>query len=99
MAVVPFFWAPEPLQFGDQVEFHIGRRTYDRLSFALDIRVVQKAQDIRFKVRIAHDVPCIRDANESYLEEPITPSVCVLIISLLLLYSMVQTGTPEPVVF
>lgn len=48
--VVPFYWSSEPLQFGDQVEFRVGLRSYDQLCYALEIKVVQKARDIRFKV-------------------------------------------------
>lgn len=48
--VVPFYWSSEPLMFGDQVEFRVGLRTYDQLCYALEMKVVQKARDIRFKV-------------------------------------------------
>ncbi len=48
--VAQFFWSPEPLQFGDQVEFQVCSRTYDRLVYAADIRVLEKAKDIRFRV-------------------------------------------------
>ena len=48
--VVKFFWTSEPLQFGDQVEFSITTRSYDQLVFADDIRIQQKAKDIRFRV-------------------------------------------------
>ena len=48
--VINFYWSPEFLQFGDQVEFRVATRSYDNLSVAVDIRVVQKSKDIRFRV-------------------------------------------------
>ena len=49
--VVNFYWSPEPLQFGDQVEFCVATRSYDKLQLATDISVVQKAKDIHFRVQ------------------------------------------------
>ena len=49
--VVKFFWSSESLQFGDQVEFLMGVRTYDQFLYAVDIKVLQRAKDIRFMVR------------------------------------------------
>ena len=48
--VVKFYWSSEPLQFGDQVDFRVATRSYDQLVYATDIRVVQKAKDIKFMV-------------------------------------------------
>ena len=49
--MVNFYWSVEPLQFGDQVEFRVATRSYDKLEFALDIKVLQKSKDIRFRVQ------------------------------------------------
>ena len=54
--VINFYWSAEPLQFGDQVEFSVATRSYDKLQMAVDIRVTQKAKDIRFRVRQAATV-------------------------------------------
>lgn len=51
--VVNFYWSVEPLQFGDQVEFRVATRSYDKLQFALDIKVLQKSKDIRFRGFVA----------------------------------------------
>lgn len=51
MEIVKFYWSPEPLQFGDQVQFRIATRTYDHLIYAVDIMVEQTAKEIRFRVR------------------------------------------------
>ena len=48
--LINFYWSPESLQFGDQVEFKIGTRSYDQLVYATDLVVMEKAKDIRFKV-------------------------------------------------
>ena len=48
--LINFYWSPEPLQFGDQVDFRIGTRSYDQLVYATDLVVFEKAKDIRFKV-------------------------------------------------
>lgn len=48
--VVKFYWSPEPLQFGDQVQFRIATRSYDKLIYAVDIMVEQTAKEIRFRV-------------------------------------------------
>ncbi len=49
--VVKFYWSPELLQFGDQVQFKIATRSYDNLVYAVDIVVEQTAKEIRFRVR------------------------------------------------
>ena len=49
--MVKFCWSPEPLQFGDQVQFRIASRTYDHFVYAVDIAVEQTAKEIRFRVR------------------------------------------------
>lgn len=51
--VLNFYWSPEPLQFGDQVEFRVATRSYDKLALAVDIRVLQKSKDIRFRGFVA----------------------------------------------
>jgi alkyl hydroperoxide reductase subunit AhpC len=48
--MVKFYWSPEPLQFGDQIQFRIASRTYDHLVYAVDIQVEQTAKEIRFRV-------------------------------------------------
>lgn len=48
--LINFYWSPELLQFGDQVDFRIGTRSYDQLVYATDLVVFEKAKDIRFKV-------------------------------------------------
>ena len=48
--VVSYYWASEALQFGDQVEFRVVTRSYDKLVTAVDIKVIQKSKDIRFRV-------------------------------------------------
>ena len=48
--LINFYWSPEPLQFGDQIDFRIGTRTYDQLVYATDLVVFEKAKDIRFRV-------------------------------------------------
>ena len=48
--VINFYWSTEPLQFGDQVEFHVVTRSYDKLQLAVDIKICQKSKDIRFRV-------------------------------------------------
>lgn len=50
--LINFYWSPESLQFGDQVEFKIGTRSYDQLVYATDLVVMEKAKDIRFKVGV-----------------------------------------------
>lgn len=49
--VVSYYWSGESLQFGDQVEFQVATRSYDKLVMAVDIKVLQKSKDIRFRVR------------------------------------------------
>lgn len=51
--LINFYWSPEPLQFGDQVDFRIGTRSYDQLVYATDLAVFEKAKDIRFKGFVA----------------------------------------------
>ncbi|XP_064387702.1 cold shock domain-containing protein E1-like [Halichondria panicea] len=51
--VVKFYWSSDRLQFGDQVEFQVATRSYDNLVFATDVRVVQKAKDIKFRGFVA----------------------------------------------
>ena len=50
--LINFYWSPEPLQFGDQVDFRIGTRSYDQLVYATDLVVFEKAKDIRFRVSV-----------------------------------------------
>ena len=49
--MVKFYWSPEPLQFGDQVQFRIATRSYDGLIYAVELVVEQTAKEIRFRVR------------------------------------------------
>jgi cold shock CspA family protein len=51
--VVSYYWASEALQFGDQVEFRVATRSYDKLVTAVDIKVMQKSKDIRFRGFVA----------------------------------------------
>ena len=46
---INFYWSPEPLRFGDQVEFQVACRCYDGLCYATSIKVVQWAKDFRFQ--------------------------------------------------
>ena len=48
--MVNFYWCSELLQFGDMVTFHMAARSFDGLKYAVDISVVQRARDIRFRV-------------------------------------------------
>lgn len=48
--IIKFHWSPEPLQFGDQVQFRIATRSYDQLVYATDILVELTAKEIRFRV-------------------------------------------------
>ena len=48
--IIKFYWSPEPLHFGDQVQFRIATRSYDNLMYAADIMVEQIAKEIRFRV-------------------------------------------------
>ena len=50
MGMVNFYWCSELLQFGDMVEFCMATRSFDGLRYAVDISVVQRARDIRFRV-------------------------------------------------
>ena len=47
---ITFYWSPEPLRFGDQVQFQVACRCYDELCYATNIKVVQWAKDFRFQV-------------------------------------------------
>lgn len=58
--MINFYWSPEPLQFGDQVDFRIATRSYDQLVYATDLLVFEKAKDIRFKVSICNNVMCVK---------------------------------------
>ena len=52
LGVVPFFYDPkEPeLEFGDHIEFRIAKVKRTKEQRAVEIRVTQKARDMRFKV-------------------------------------------------
>lgn len=49
VAYIPFYWSSEYLQFGDQVEFYIARRSYDELVYAVEVNITQKANEMRFQ--------------------------------------------------
>ena len=51
MSIINYYWSSEQLQFGDHVEFRIGTRSFDKLQYADELKVQQRAKDIRFKVR------------------------------------------------
>ena len=48
--MVKFYWSPEPLHFGDIVEFCVATRSYDGLVYAVDVAVLQRAEDMSFRV-------------------------------------------------
>ena len=51
MSIINYYWSCEQLQFGDHVEFRIATRSFDKLQYADELKVQQRAKDIRFKVR------------------------------------------------
>ena len=50
MGVINFYWCPEHLQFADQVEFKIAERSFDGLQYAVQVKVLSRSNETRFKV-------------------------------------------------